>query len=154
MNVRIETIEAKLLIGKSLKMSLTNNSTVGLWKSFMPRRKEIQHSINADQIALQVYPPMYFSSFEPDKEFEKWAAVEVSLVENIPTEMKSFVLEAGKYAVFEHQGMSTEIFNYIFTEWLPGSGFELDNRPHFEILGEKYKQGDPLSEEEIWIPIK
>jgi AraC family transcriptional regulator len=30
----------------------------------------------------------------------------------------------------------------------------LDNRPHFEILGEKYKQGSPDSEEEIWIPVK
>lgn len=25
---------------------------------------------------------------------------------------------------------------------------------HFEILGEKYKNNDPLSEEDIWIPIK
>jgi len=30
----------------------------------------------------------------------------------------------------------------------------LDNRPHFEVLGEKYKNGDPESEEEIWIPVK
>jgi AraC family transcriptional regulator len=30
----------------------------------------------------------------------------------------------------------------------------LDDRPHFEILGDKYKNGDPDSEEEIWIPIK
>jgi AraC family transcriptional regulator len=29
----------------------------------------------------------------------------------------------------------------------------LDNRPHFEILGEKYKQGSTDAEEEIWIPV-
>lgn len=27
-------------------------------------------------------------------------------------------------------------------------------QPHFEVLGEKYKDNDPTSEEEIWIPIK
>jgi AraC family transcriptional regulator len=32
--------------------------------------------------------------------------------------------------------------------------YELDDRPHFEILGDKYKNNDPNSEEEIWIPIK
>ncbi|MGK2861531.1 MAG: GyrI-like domain-containing protein [Chitinophagaceae bacterium] len=46
------------------------------------------------------------------------------------------------------------MFSYIFNTWLPPSGYDLDNRPHFEILGEKYKNDDPLSEEEIWIPIK
>ena len=32
--------------------------------------------------------------------------------------------------------------------------YTLDDRPHFEILGEKYKNQDPDSEEELWIPIK
>jgi hypothetical protein len=26
--------------------------------------------------------------------------------------------------------------------------------PHFEVLGDKYKNNDPSSEEEVWIPIK
>jgi hypothetical protein len=30
----------------------------------------------------------------------------------------------------------------------------LDNRPHFEILGEKYKNADPDSEEDVYIPVK
>jgi AraC family transcriptional regulator len=37
---------------------------------------------------------------------------------------------------------------------LPKSEYELDYRPHFEILGEKYKNNDQLSEEDIFIPIK
>jgi AraC family transcriptional regulator len=37
---------------------------------------------------------------------------------------------------------------------LPNLGYTLDDRAHFEVLGEKYKNNDPLSEEEIWIPIK
>ena len=60
------------------------------------------------------------------------------------------------YAVFEYKGLNTDtkIFEFIFGIWLPSSKYNMDNRPHFEILGEKYKNNDPNSEEEIWIPIK
>jgi AraC family transcriptional regulator len=34
------------------------------------------------------------------------------------------------------------------------SAFLLDDRPHFAVMGAKYKSEDPSSEEEIWIPIK
>jgi AraC family transcriptional regulator len=50
--------------------------------------------------------------------------------------------------------LAPKTFQYIFGTWLPNSEYVLDNRPHFEILGEKYKNDDPTSEEEIWIPIK
>jgi hypothetical protein len=30
----------------------------------------------------------------------------------------------------------------------------LDDRPHFEVLGSKYRNNDPESEEETWIPTK
>jgi AraC family transcriptional regulator len=43
---------------------------------------------------------------------------------------------------------------YIFNTWLPQSNYQLAPRPHFEILGEKYKNNHPDSEEEIWIPIQ
>jgi AraC family transcriptional regulator len=70
--------------------------------------------------------------------------------------METFVLSGGEYAVFDYKGSSNDssIFQYIFMNWLPNSGYNLDNRPHFEVLGEKYKNNDPTSEEEIWIPIR
>ena len=74
--------------------------------------------------------------------------------EKIPEDMESFSLSTGLYAVFEHKGMDTAIFQQIFTEWLPNAPYILDHRPHFELLGEKYKNGDPNSEEQIWIPIR
>jgi AraC family transcriptional regulator len=90
------------------------------------------------------------------QEFEKWAVVEVSDFDKVPNKMETFVLESGLYAVFHYRGLNTDnrIFIHIFGNWLPNSDYLLDNRPHFEILGEKYKNGDPNSEEEIWIPIK
>jgi AraC family transcriptional regulator len=66
-------------------------------------------------------------------------------------------LKDGLYAVFLHKGAAStggKTFKYIFETWLPNSCYLLDNRPHFEILGAKYKNDDPGSEEEVWIPIK
>ncbi len=59
------------------------------------------------------------------------------------------------YAVFQYKGSNTtnKIFEYIYGTWIPSSGYLLDDRPHFEVLGEKYKNGSMYSEEEIWIPV-
>jgi AraC family transcriptional regulator len=155
MNPRIEILSEKKLVGKRLKMSLAENKTFELWRNFMPRRNEIKNNLTADLFSMQVYDDAaYFQSFNPNAIFEKWAAVEVSDFENIPEGMESYILAGGKYAVFQQKGFSTEIFQYIFGTWLPNSNYELDNREHFELLGEKYKNNDPNSEEEIWIPIK
>jgi AraC family transcriptional regulator len=71
--------------------------------------------------------------------------------------MQSFLLPGGLYAVFHYKGLPSEgakTFQYIFGTWLPGSEYALDNRPHFEVLGERYNNNSPDSEEEIWIPVK
>lgn len=97
---RIETLVEKKLIGKRLRMSLADNRTGELWRSVMPRRREIGNTVTSEPYT------------------------------------------------------DTAVFRNIFGVWLPASGYTLDRRPHFEVLGEKYKNADPNSEEEIWIPIK
>jgi AraC family transcriptional regulator len=154
MQPQFVTIESKKLLGICLEMSHAENRTGELWRSFMSRLKEIETRVGNNLYSLQVYDEDYFQQFNPSREFEKWALTEVKNFSVIPDEMEPFELPGGLYAVFQHNGMGTEIFQYIFSEWLPNSGYALDNRPHFEILGEKYKQGSPDSEEEIWIPVK
>jgi AraC family transcriptional regulator len=152
----IENLHAKKLIGKRLTMSLVHNKTVELWQDFMSRRMEIANNVTNDLISMQVYTPTYFANFKPSNEFEKWAAVEVTNFESVPTDMETFTLAGGLYAVFDYRGPGNDpgIFQYIFESWLPDSDYLLDARPHFEVLGDKYKNNDPASEEEIWIPIK
>ena len=156
MNPRIEKLEEKKLIGLNIKMSLINNKTGLLWGQFAPRIREIQNKLSKDKISMQIYPPLYYKQFNPNNEFEKWATVEVTDFEKTPSGMKSFILKAGPYAVFDYKGSSADnsIFQYIFTEWFPNSNYEVDNRPHFEVLGSKYRNNHPDSEEEIWIPTK
>jgi len=155
---RIETLSEKKLVGKRMKMTFANNKTRELWQIFMPQRKKIMNVLTTDLFSLQNYDNSFdFKNFNPDAVFEKWAAVEVADFNSIPDGMESYLLTSGLYAVFIHKGAANEgakTFQYIFGTWLPASDYLLDNRPHFEVLGGKYKNDDPSSEEEIWIPIK
>jgi AraC family transcriptional regulator len=124
----------------------------------MVRRKEIKNSLTTELFSMQLYDKSFdFRNFNPDTAFEKWAATEVADFDIIPDEMEPYTLKGGLYAVFFHKGGAAtglNTFQYIFGTWLSSSNYFLDNREHFEILGEKYKNDDPNSEEEIWIPIK
>ena len=154
---RIESLTAKKLIGKRLTMTFSNNKTFELWRSFMPYRKEIHNCVSPDLYSLQIYPPSFFENFKPTTEFEKWATIEVFDFVDVPDNLLTYNLPGGLYAVFLYKGLpsaASETFQYILGTWLPKSNYNLDNRPHFERLGEKYKNEDPNSEEEIWIPIK
>lgn len=156
MTPKITPSPPKNLIGMHQTMSFAHYTIGELWSSFIPRRKEITNNLTNDLISLAVYQPTHFADFKPTNEFERWAAVEVADFGNVPAGMETFVLPGGLYAVFDFKGSSADhsIFQYIFGTWLPGSGYLLDDRPHFEVLGDKYKNNDPASEEEIWIPIK
>lgn len=153
---KFRIIPEKKLIGKRLTMTLAESKMRELWSSFMPDRNQILNSISTDLISMVVYKQGHFASFHPSKEFERWAAMEVSNFENVPMGMESVVIPLGNYAVFEYIGLHSDPapFQYIFGNWLPNSEYELDDRPHFEVLGPKYKNNDPKSEEEIWIPIR
>lgn len=158
MTPEIIILTEKMLIGKRIKMCLSDDKTLELWKSFMPRRKEISTKLGSELFSIQIFGDnQNFANFNPQTVFEKWAAVEVSDFESIPDEMETLIIPGGLYAVFLYRGSSVaagKTFQYIFESWLPNSTYSLDKRPHFEIMGEKYKNNDPDSEEEIWIPIK
>lgn len=157
MDVRIEMLQPKLFVGKNILMSFADNRTPELWKSFMPLRKSILHTVGTDLYSVQIYPTGFFENFSSSTVFEKWASIQVNERVPVPDGLKQFNLPGGMYAVFTYRGRSTEgaaAFRYIMQEWLPQSFYQLDDRPHFELLGAKYKNDDPESEEEIWIPVK
>ena len=155
MNPDIQNIQDKTLIGIHLKMNLIENKTRQLWQSFSPRIPEIQNKASTDKYSLQMYPQGYFKQYNPQSDFIKWAAVEVSQTSHVPPGMKVLTLQGGMYAVFHYQGTSADrsIFQFIYSKWVPNSKYDLDNRPHFEVLGENYKNNDAASREDIYIPI-
>lgn len=138
-----------------MEMSLSENRTMELWQRFMPRRKEIKNRTSSDYISMQKYDENRPPSL--DLLFEKWATVEVSSFSEVPADMETYTLQGGKYAVFSHHGPASaaaKTMQFIFSEWLPKSVYQLDNREHFEILPDGYNPMDPEANEEIWIPIK
>jgi AraC family transcriptional regulator len=157
MEPRIELLSEKKLVGKHLRMNFANNQTFLLWKDLMPKRKDIHNAINRDLISMEVYDtPFNFQQFDPQAFFDKWAAVEVTDLDQVPEGLETFIIPGGSYAVFTHYGPQKEgerTYRYIFGTWLPNSGYTLDQRPHFAVMGEKYKPDSADSEEEIWIPV-
>lgn len=156
-NPQITNLTKKSFVGKSLKMSFADNKTFELWREFMPRRNEIRNKVGSELYSIEIYPEKFFENFAPEKEFEKWAAVEVADFENVPGEMETMISSEGLYAVFLYKGKSSEAAKFyqdIFGNWLPNSEFVLETRPHFAVMGERYKNDSADSEEEIWIPVK
>jgi len=152
----IQTLSPKIIVGKSMRMSLVQNLTRELWQSFMPERNKIGSQLGTDLYSIQLYEPAYFQDFNPSNEFTKWAGVEVSDANACANGMEVLTIPAGLYAVFRHRGgpaTAAQTFQYIFTQWLPNSGYRLDHRPHFEVLGAQYKNSEPDSEEDVFIPI-
>lgn len=163
MEPRIEMSEEKTLIGINMQMSLSDNKTGLLWNQFMGNKDItgvplcLKIRITPYFYSMQIYDSAFdFQHIDVNKLFYKWAAVEVDDIDSIPENMNSIILPEGLYAVFLHKGpaRTTPVtFQFIFGTWLPGSKYKLDNRPHFEKLGEKYNNESDNSEEEIWIPI-
>lgn len=157
MELRIETLPSKKLVGMWLRMTLLEDKTMVLGKQFMPRRTEVKERVNANIISMKLFDALMDQSFSPETAFTKWIAVEVAQHTDIPEGMEAYTLTGGLYAVFIHQGPASTFpatLQYIFETWLPQSDYELDHREHFEVLGPSYNPKDPTAEEEVWIPIK
>lgn len=146
------------LIGARIRTSFVNDRTSELWRAFRPFASTIIGRIGVESYSVKVYEASYsFSQFDPAAEFDKWAAAAANDEAPVPYGMESLIVPAGKYAEFAHVGLASEapiIFGYIFGEWLPASEFELDQRPHFEILPERYDPFSADATERILIPVR
>ncbi len=157
MQPRIESMQARKLVGIRQQMSLAENQTAQLWRSFMPRRHDIKNRATDEYISMQIYAASADQLFSPQSVFEKWAVVEVLAHDSVPDGMESYSLPGGQYAVFVHKGPASDapkLMQYIFGEWLPNSVYELDDREHFEVLPEGYDPFDQHAQEEVWIPVR
>ncbi|CAL66720.1 GyrI-like domain-containing protein [Christiangramia forsetii] len=155
---KIEELKSKKLIGICITTSLADDKTSLLWNRFMRLRGAIERNKGESLYSVQEYGENFMKGeFDTQSKFNKWAATEVSDFKEIPKGLEKLEIPAGKYAVFIHKGTASEFAetsNYIFNEWLPNSDYDLDDRPHFEVLGADYKGPEnPDSKEDIWIPI-
>lgn len=155
---KIVEIEARKLVGMRIKTSLAEDRTFELWRSFKPKVKTIANILNSDFYSVLKYgKDTRMAEFTPETLFDKWAAVEVEHFNALHDGLENLVISAGRYAVFNYKGTVAAFYpvaKYIYLSWIPDSGYDLDDREHFTVMGEKYLPNDPLSEEEIWIPVR
>lgn len=156
---RFEDLPPTHFIGLRSRMNHIHNTTHDLWSRFMPAHYAIENRKGTGFYDIAVYPDTsYFTVFDPSKYFEKWAAVAVDKpVGTLPEGMEGLDVQGGLYAVFTYRGRASEarkMFGYIFGEWMPGSEYTLDARPHLALMGPDYKREDPNSREEFWIPVQ
>lgn len=151
----IRECAGKLLAGVRRRISFVNDRTSEIWREFRSCEKTINCRLGNESYSVKVYDAGYsFADFDRAAEFAKWAAAEVS---GTCEGFETLQIPRGMYAVFVHKGTAAaapKAFGYIFGAWLPASRFELDGRPHFEILPAGYDPFDPEAVEEIWIPVK
>lgn len=154
----IKTIAKIPLAGLNQRMSLVENHTHQLWNRFMSQYAGKEHTFSSEFYSVQIYPDLhYFDAFNPHTLFTKWAAVPISTYHSIPKEWDRLTIPEGTYAVFHYKGHVSKVPNamqFVFSEWLPNSGYQLEPRPHFSVMGKHYSNTSPDSEEDFYIPVK
>ena len=157
MEPEIRKLSKTRLVGMKTSMSLSDNKTAMLWRSFMPNRHRVKNAVGSDLYSVEVYDsPESLRDFSPATKYQKWAAVPVEGDSPLAEGMDSLEIPASLYAVFNYKGKPSEasgFYQYIYREWLPKSSYSLDGRPHFAVMGDKYLGEHPDSEEELWIPV-
>ena len=146
------------LIGVSETTSLSGAGTPALWRSFGPRIQEIDRRADDWRYALRIYPAdLSLANLTPDTRYTEWAAVAVKDDAEVPAGLDTLHLTGGLYARCLHRGLPGEIgdtVNYLFGQWLPTSGYDVDNsRPHFERMAPDYRPDDPEAQEEMYVPL-
>jgi len=140
-----------------MRMSLVQNRSAELWRSFRPLAQHVEGRVGDDFFSVQIYDnPDYFSAYNPEREFTRWAAIEFGEGAEVASGLQPLILPEGEYAVFDYQGLPSEFGTFareIYSRILPQAGKKPDDRPHYEIIGPAYRPDDPSAEETICIPV-
>lgn len=158
MKPQIIQTDPKNMVVLHVRTCFAENQTFAQWQQFRRLAKTIEGDVPPGFYAIRKYDDgLRPHELTPHTLFDQYAAVEIADPARIPEELMTFQLPAGLYAVFMHRGTAAvfhQTMHTIHTEWLPNSGFEWDDRPHFEYMPPDYHPMNPESEEEIWIPIR
>lgn len=67
-----------------------NMETGNLARQFMPKRHEVSSRIGTNIFSIQNYDDFNFKAFTLQRTFEKWVAIEVEAIDNMPESMEAF----------------------------------------------------------------
>lgn len=165
MKVQIIELRDTRVVGVSVRTDVTKDRKISeAWKQFsllcmkIPNVKE-----NAIAFGLEIYQEAMKGI--RTGEFTYVACIEVDGNGVIPEGTIAIEIPGGRYAVATHQGSTErlqETFGHLYGEWLPSSG---DTLRHwvveggtrafdFEAYDGRYSEGDPMSELDVYIPLR
>ncbi|WP_161785195.1 GyrI-like domain-containing protein [Brevibacillus borstelensis] len=141
-------------VGRADAATLASNRVPALWEEFLRRVNEI-HDRTSPNISMGISE---FSQNHLDEEFVCMACVPVNRFASIPEGMVCKTIPTMQYVVVTHKGKLPTLgnaFDYIYTTWLPNSGYDLVEADDFEVYGERFLGPENEdSEVDIYIPIK
>ena len=97
-------------------------------------------------------------TFNYDMNLSEVIGLEVTCYDNLPPGIVAKTIPAGKYAVFTHRGLISDIiktYEYIWGTWVLLTKEVLDERDTFELYDKRFLGRDnEQSKMDIYIPIK
>lgn len=157
MEYKIVEKEAFTVIGKSIRVSTRDGENFRRIPLFWQEANEDGSSdklleISANKNTLGICMDMDHAN----EEFSYWIAVEGEPGTDTH-DYASTVIPAASWAVFTSVGPMPHaiqnVWQRIFQEWFPGTGYEHTGGPEFEL----YPPGDANAEDykcEVWVPVK
>jgi AraC family transcriptional regulator len=125
-----------------------------VWHRLMQQVLPTQGRVN-EKVAygVEFYGPEWMTA----NQWMYFPCFEVNNLENMPGLLFAKTLPAARYAVFTSKGgLATlgDTFKYVYSEWMPASGYELAYPYDFEYYGEAFQSGQPGAEVDIYLPIR
>lgn len=124
------------VVGLCLSTKPKSAEIPALWNTFGPRIDEVPHPAEP-QVSYGL-----MGNFS-ENAVDYTAGISVTDATDLPAGMTRWDVPENTYAVFETT-LSTipQTFDYIFANWLPGSGYQRKDDVYFERYGETFSPDD------------
>jgi AraC family transcriptional regulator len=149
MEPRIVSRPAFTVAGLVHRGTVDGEKIAALWGRYFERLGEVRHAVEPN-LAYGVMTNYDHASGE----FDYIAACQVSSGADLPSGFVQVAVPASDWAVFTTTMPDMEqAYPFIYSTWLPQSGYQHGPAPEFELYGETFDPANPASQFEIYVPI-
>lgn len=154
-NPRIKVLKDTPIVGLLKTGSFKDMNYPQVWEEFFSIYQKSQHKSNS-----QFYGTMYWDANTPETEdmtIHYMVGIPEKVMKKLDVPFEKHVIKGGQYAVFIHQGPVFSIqgtYEYIYGTWFRSSGYKDRYGDVFEYYDKRFKDNDPSSIVEIWVPVE
>ncbi len=155
---KIKYIDDIYVIG--IRGTSSVNKIYSLWQKFQNVVNVIPHKHPSGRTfgICENLQEVHLEKVHYEMNFSEVIGIEVTCYEDIPSNLVTKTIPAGKYAVFTHRGTLNELlktYEYIWGTWVLLTKEVIDDRDDFELYDERFFGIENTeSEMDIYIPIR